>query len=231
MARAAGTDLDVLQRLAQPADKDVVDVGCGGGGLVRALAGLGARAIGIEISAEQLAPAQAADPEGAARYLVGRAERLPLPDAAVDLVIFMRALHHVAPAHLMTALGEAGRVLRPRGIVYVAEPLAEGDYFALTTLVEDEEEVRAAAQRALAQAAQAGLERVRTVEYDVTIRLAGVDAYRRRTVSVDPDRAPVFAARRQAIAAAFARLGAAGEEPGERIFTQPMRADVLRPVA
>ena len=230
MPRETSTDLEILQRLAQPADKDVVDVGCGGGALVRALAGLGARAIGVEVSAEQLAPAQAADPEGAGRYLLGRAERLPLADASIDAVIFMRALHHVPPANLMAALSEARRVLRSDGIAYVAEPLAEGDYFALTTLVEDELEVRAAAQRALDEAAQAGLERVRTLEYDVTIRLADVEAYRRRTVSVDPARAAVFAARRTEIAAAFARLGAPAAQPGERLFTQPMRADVLRPV-
>ncbi len=229
MERPVSTDVEVLVRLAPPANQDVVDVGCGGGGLVRELARRGARAIGVEISAEQLAPAQAADPEGAAHYLVGRAERLALPDAAVDVVIFMRALHHVPPASLMAALREARRVLRPAGLLYVAEPLAEGDYFALTALVEDEQEVRAAAQQALRDAAEAGLERVHTFEYDVTVRLADVDAFRRRTVSVDPDRAGVFAGRREQITAAFARLGTAGDQPGERVFAQPMRADVLRP--
>ena len=52
--------------------------------------------------------------------------------------------------------------------------------------------------------------------------------HRARTVSVDPDRAPVFEARRNEIAEAFARLGTAGEQPGERCFAVPMRADVLR---
>jgi SAM-dependent methyltransferase len=227
VAREASTDLEVLYRLAPPADNDVVDIGCGGGGLVRELAAAGARVTGIEISPAQLAPALAADPGGAGRYLVGRAQQLPLPNASMDVAIFMRALHHVPPPDLTTALREAGRVLRADGVVYVAEPLPEGDYFALTSLVEDELEVRRAAQRAVADAARAGLERVRTVEYDVTIRLADVDAYHRRTVSVDPDRGPVFDARRDEIAAAFRRLGAAGDGD-ERVFVQPMRADLLR---
>lgn len=227
MTREASTDLEVLYRLAQPAGKDVVDIGCGGGGLVRELAGAGARVTGIEISAEQLAPALAADPDGVGRYLVGRAEQLPLDDASMDVAIFMRALHHVPPPGLTEALREAARVLRPGGVVYVAEPLAEGDYFALSSLVEDEVEVRAAAQRALADAPRAGLERAGTVEYEIAIRLADVAAYRRRTVSVDPERAPVFDARRQEIDAAFHRLGAPGEA-GSRVFLQPMRADLLR---
>jgi len=221
----------MLERLVAPAGKDVVDVGCGGGALVRELAAAGARPIGIEISEEQLATARARDDGRGARYLVGRAEALPLEDGSVDVVMFMRSLHHVPPEHLEEGLREARRVLRPAGAVYVAEPLAEGDFFALTSLVEDELEVRRAAQAALADSERVGLERAVTVDYDVTICLPDVDAFRARTVSVDPERAPVFDARRDEIAEAFARLGTPGERPGERCFTAPMRADVLRPLS
>jgi SAM-dependent methyltransferase len=229
VSREPSTDLDVLYRLAQPAGKDIVDIGCGGGALVRQLAAAGARVTGVEISPEQLAPALAADPDGVGRYLVGRAERLPLPDASTDVAIFMRALHHVPPADLLPALREARRVLRPEGVVYVAEPLAEGDYFALSSLVEDEVEVRAAAQQALADAARAGLERVTTVKYETAITLADPAAFRRRTVSVDPERASVVEARREEIGVAFDRLGAPDPQGG-RVFVQPMRADLLRRV-
>jgi hypothetical protein len=114
--------------------------------------------------------------------------------------------------------------------VYVAEPLAQGDFFALTSLVEDELEVRRAAQAALADAGRVGLQRTQTVDYDVSICLDGVDAFRARTVSVDPERGPAFDARRDEIAAAFARLGTPGSRTGQRCFVAPMRADVLRVV-
>jgi SAM-dependent methyltransferase len=219
----------MLERLVTPAGRDVVDIGCGPGVLVRELTARGARMVGVEISDAQLATARARDGASGARYLVGTAQRLPLRDGSVDVAVFMRTLHHVPVAELGAALAEARRVLRPGGAVYVAEPLAEGDFFALTGLVEDELEVRRAAQAALAGAATAGLERAVTVDYDVRVALAGVDAYRARMVTVDPARAAVFDARRDEIAAAFAELGEPGEQPGERVFTQPMRADVLRP--
>jgi ubiquinone/menaquinone biosynthesis C-methylase UbiE len=228
MSREVATDIAMLERLVEPAGKDVVDIGCGGGGLVRELVRLGARVVGVEISEHQLASALARDHMVGARYLVGSGQELPLEDAAIDVSVFMRTLHHVPVADLTRALREARRVLRPGGMVYVAEPLAEGDFFTLTSLVEDELEVRQAAQRALAQAGLAGLERVSTHDYEVRICLADFEWLRRRIVSVDPERAAIFDAREADLAEAFGRLGEAGAQPGERCFIQPMRADVLR---
>ena len=114
--------------------------------------------------------------------------------------------------------------------MYVAEPLAEGNFFELTRMVEDEVEVRAAAQNALSQAAEAGLHRATTIDYDVRLQVAGLEALRARVVSVDPRRAEWFDAREDELAAALERLGEPGERAGERWFLVPMRADVLRPV-
>jgi SAM-dependent methyltransferase len=229
MSREVIGDLAMLERITAPAGKDVVDIGCGAGALVRELSARGASVVGVEISEGQLAAATGAGAGAGARYRIGRAERLPLDDASVDLAVFMRSLHHVPTPELMQALREARRVVRRDGAVYVAEPLAEGDYFELASLVEDELEVRNAARAALTRAADAGLDRVGTVEYDVRLCIADLAMLRNRIVSVDPDRAEMFDARRDGLAEAFQRLGEAGDEPGERCFLQPMRADVLRP--
>ena len=223
------SDLTVLERLVPLAGRDVVDVGCGGGALVRALTARGAYVTGIEISEAQLAPAIRDDAGSGARYLVGLAQELPLAEESVDVVVFMRALHHVPPRDMLDALREARRVLRPDGVVYVSEPLPEGDFYALTSLVEDELEVRAAAQRTIAAAAQAGLERVSTMEHDVRLCLADIDAFAARLISVDPARGEVFEAHKGELVEAFARLGEPGEKPGERCFLTPMRVDLLQP--
>lgn len=226
--RELTTDLEMLDRLARPTGKDVIDVGCGGGALVRELAARGARVVGVEISEDQLAAARAQDDGHGARYVIGEGQRLPLDDASADVVVFMRTLHHVPSADLPDALREASRVVRADGLVYVAEPRAEGDFYELVSLVEDEFEVRRAAQQALARAPAAGLERATTVDYDVRVCIRDLAMLRARFVSVDPERAAAFDARRAELAEAFARLGEPGTRPGERCFLQPMRADVLR---
>jgi SAM-dependent methyltransferase len=229
VSREVISDLAMLERLVPPSGRDVVDVGCGPGALVRALTDRGARVIGVEISESQLADAVAQDDGRGARYLVGRAERLPLEDASVDIAVFMRSFHHVPRADLASALTEARRVVRPGGAVYVAEPLAEGNFFELTRMVDDETEVRAVAQAALSEASAAGLERTCTIDYEAPLTIAGLAGLRARVVAADPRRAARFDELGPELEAGLERLGAPSERPGERRFLHPMRADVLRP--
>ncbi|MFZ0039994.1 MAG: class I SAM-dependent methyltransferase [Solirubrobacteraceae bacterium] len=228
------SDLAVLERLAAPAGKDVLDVGCGAGHLTRALTQAGARVVGLDVSADQLAPALAANAEAGAetrvKYVVGTAQALPLADAAFDLVVFMRSLHHIPVAEQTAALREARRVLAPGGLVYAAEPLPKGDFFELTSLVEDELEVRRAAQRALAAAAEVGLEPLETVEYEVTGHYPHVEAFRARIVAAEPEREPIFEARAGEIHAAFGHMGEPAQDGEGRVFRQPMLAQLLRAV-
>jgi hypothetical protein len=108
-------------------------------------------------------------------------------------------------------------VLRADGVAYVAEPVASGQYYELVSLIDDEREVRELAQAAIDSS---GFRRVRTVEYDVPLRIAGFAAFRERVVAADPERASLFAAREDALRSRFAAMT---ED------TAPMRADLLRP--
>ena len=207
-------DFGVLSEALALRDRDVVDVGCGDGALVRRLAAAGARALGVEVSEDAVARARDADPEHPERYLLGGADALPLEDASVDVAVLMRSLHHVPRERMDTAFGELRRVVR--GEVYIAEPLAEGDFFELMRPVDDETEVRALAQAALERAT--GFERVDTIHYSGTIRLDRFEAFRDMVIAADPERAARFATLEADLRVRF--------EPGD--YTAPMRVDILR---
>ncbi|HWI32522.1 MAG TPA: class I SAM-dependent methyltransferase [Microbacterium sp.] len=90
----------------------VADVGAGTGKLTRAVAATGAEVVAIDPDPDMLAALRDAVP-GIPTF-VGRAERLPLPDAALDAVVLGQAWHWVEP---VAGSLEAARVLRSGGIL------------------------------------------------------------------------------------------------------------------
>ena len=160
-------DFDVLAELVPLSGRTVVDVGCGDGAFVRRLRAAGADALGVDID---VARAWEADPDG--RYLTGGAEALPLDDASVDVAVLMRSLHHVPDPD--AAFPELRRVVRD--LVYVAEPLPTGSFFELMLPVDDETEVRAAAQAAIAARRRLRADLERRVRRG--IRLAAFEDFR-----------------------------------------------------
>lgn len=218
---------DVLDELLPDGAPVVVDVGCGDGALVRHLARRGARAIGVEIGAEPLARARAHPLVGGERYEHGGAQALPLDDASADVVVFANSLHHVPGELLDAALAEAARVLRPGGLLYVQEPLAEGPYFELVRVVDDETAVRAAAQAAIARADRHGLAHEQTIEFESDVVHPDFASFRDRVVLADAARAAAFEGIGDELRARF-EASADRTADGAFRFRHPMRVAVLR---
>ncbi|WP_410563898.1 methyltransferase domain-containing protein [Amycolatopsis sp. cmx-4-61] len=89
----------------------VLDLGAGTGKLTLGLAALGLDVTAVEPDAEMRAQLERAVPS--VTSLAGQAERIPLPDGAVDAVFVGQAFHWF---DVPVALTEIGRVLRPGGV-------------------------------------------------------------------------------------------------------------------
>lgn len=150
-------ELDLLASLVELADARILEAGCGAAQLARELLGRLPRAhvTGIDPDERQLAKNRA-QPQERLEFLHGGADALPFADASFDGALMLKSLHHVPAAAMDRALAGIARVLGPRGWLYVSEPVFAGEFNELVRLFNDEELVRAQAQRALDRAVASG---------------------------------------------------------------------------
>jgi len=126
--RQAALEVPLMVRaLGLPAGGRVLEVGCGRGVALPGLARLlrPSRLVGLDLETTFLAEAQARlDETGVEAELVpGDVRRLPLPDAAFDLVVDFGTCYHIARPEL--ALAEIARVLASGGLFVHETPLSQ----------------------------------------------------------------------------------------------------------
>jgi 2-polyprenyl-6-hydroxyphenyl methylase / 3-demethylubiquinone-9 3-methyltransferase len=97
-------------------NKDVLDLGCGGGFLAEEMARRGARVVGVDPSRGAIGAAVDHARRSGLRidYMVGVGENIPLADGSFDVVACVDVLEHVADLSLV--LAQVRRVLRPGGL-------------------------------------------------------------------------------------------------------------------
>jgi len=222
----AGDTVDILGGLLAPLQgRRILDIGCGRGNLLQALAERGASVAGLDPDEAMLEVAQTLVPKAALKQ--GCAQLLPWGDTSMHAAIFLNSLHHIPVPDMLLALEEAARVVGKGGSVIVVESLSEGSFFDALRLIEDETDVRQAAQDAIVRARRRGIiSEIRRIEYDRIETFPDAEAFLERAVVADPSREERAQAARGKLLARFEALS--DHDKGGYVLHQPLRLHHLK---
>lgn len=115
---------------------DALDIGCGPGDLVTALAdrvGAHGSVLGVDPAPQMIDYATARTARPHCRFEVGAAQDLTVPDASLDVITSTFVMHHIPQARRDDALANMYRMLRPGGTLLLADTHVSGP--VLPTLI------------------------------------------------------------------------------------------------
>ena len=220
-------ELNLLESMV-PLDRpqQIIELGCGAAQLSRNLL---ARFPDCEVSALEVDERQHAKnllaPEPRLHFAQAGAQAIPFAADRFDLALMLKSLHHIPLDLLQQALAEVHRVLRPGGLLYVSEPVFAGAQNEIMRLFHDEEQVRAAALRALQVVVASGAwEQVSEVLFAMPVRYRDFAEFEQRLIAVTYLDHQLDATTLAAVRERF--------EPHMRAngayFERPMRVNLLR---
>ncbi|MFZ4625330.1 MAG: class I SAM-dependent methyltransferase [Rhodoferax sp.] len=151
-------ELDLLASLVHLPGTQLIELGCGAAQFAAALLARFpcAGVTGLEVDERQMAKNLAAPATPGLSFVNAGAQAIPFAATRFDGALMLKSLHHIPMPLMAQALAEVARVLKPGGWLYVSEPVYAGPLNDIMCLFNDEEVVRAAAQRALDAALQTG---------------------------------------------------------------------------
>lgn len=209
---------------------DVLELGCGNGETSRAIAKAdpSATVTALEVDAAQHELNLAGPQLPNLTFALGGAEKIPAGGEAFDIVLMVKSLHHVQSDRLDKAFHEIRRVLKPDGLVYIAEPVFSGAFNEIMRIFHDEEQVRLDAFAAIKNAvAKGGMTLVEEKFFFTPVKLENFEAFEKRFINVTHSNHKVSHAQMEQIQKKFAQH----MTPQGAVLKTPMRADVLRKTA
>jgi len=224
--RTVCNEPEVWERLLPLDHADILELGCGTAELTRQIAekGTDRRITAMEVDKIQHAKNLQVNGLPNVNFVAGGAEDIPAGNAAFDIVLMFKSLHHVPIASMNTALDEIRRVLRPRGRAYISEPVFAGDFNDILRLFHDEEQVRRTAFASIKKAVDDGIfTLIDEVFFFAPMHFADFAEFEQKVIGVTHSNHQlsddVYRQVQEAFASKMTDDGAH--------FLQPMRVDVL----
>ena len=114
--------VDMVLKHTEISDKEVLDVGCGDGGISVAFAKKGGNVVGLDLEEDriELARLRALEHNVKVELIVGNAENTQFKDNSFDIIVCNAVIEHVFNPEKLAS--EISRVLKPGGILFIDTP-------------------------------------------------------------------------------------------------------------
>ncbi len=144
-------EAEIIESVLPLNHKNILELGCGDASITRLIVSSGEGRIITATEVDQIQHQKNLQIEDLPNieFKLAGSEKIPADDNTFDIVFMFKSLHHV-PIDLMDkALQEVRRVLRADGLVYISEPVFDGDFNEILRLFHDEKLVRQSAFEAI----------------------------------------------------------------------------------
>ena len=218
-------NITVIEEIFSPLENQrILDIGCGRGSLLKALANRLAKPTGIDVNKQSLIEASRKCPQ--AELIHTGAGDMVFREHGFDGTIILNTLHHIPAMEIQRGLQKALQVTKPGCPVLIMEPLNCGSFFEVFKPLEDETEVCRNALHELHDFIERNLGRLDDAfEYMTSIRVSSIETILNDAISVDPKRANRVEMVLEEMKDLFQLY--ALKQQGHLILEQPMVAFVL----
>lgn len=209
--------------------KHILELGCGNGYTSRAIATTGKNRNIVAMEVDQIQHhknLQITDLPNV-RFALAGGEDIPEDDNSFDVVFMFKSLHHVPMEQMDATLNEIHRVLKPKGIAYISEPIFAGDFNQVLRLFHDEEVVRKAAFNALKKAVeQDKFKSEQQIFFNTPRHYANFEDFESRVIHVTHTNHQLSAQHLQKVREEFSQHSTINGAD----FLAPMRVDLLQSI-
>ena len=119
---------NILDELLKLQGAKVLELGCGKADKTRVVAKKASSILALEVDEAQLAKNMQITDLLNVKFEHGVAQKIDGADAAFDIVLMFKSLHHVPIEQMDNVFAEIKRVLKPGGLAYISEPIFAGDF-------------------------------------------------------------------------------------------------------
>ncbi len=143
-------ELSVMDKMLNFTNSSILEIGCGNAKraqeivLKRNISKF--KAVEVDLAAHQENMLKNIDKLSFASY---PCEDIQEKDESFDIIMMLKSFHHVSPNNMLDGLCEINRVLKKNGLVYISEPIFDGNYNDIIKIFHDEQDVRLLAFEAI----------------------------------------------------------------------------------